>query len=254
MSMPRPRRRLDTIHLRRGTLLLGFAALIAKLFIAGEMVKYMAPALDPLTALTAIVMAVMGVVELMGGWHRAHDHGHQVDAIEQTLTCVLVLLPIGLGILVTPRALGVGALGGENVERLLVAYAPGPAPSPGATPPAPSQPITDTAGLLAYLEQSGVSGVGQRVRVAGLALRGQSQGEREFTLLRYFIAHCVADARPLALLVFASANPPVAADQWVEVEGVLGVSEREGSRLVTIVADRARPIPEPPNPYLSSSF
>jgi uncharacterized repeat protein (TIGR03943 family) len=252
MSVPPPRRRLDTIHLLRGALLLGLAALIAKLFIAGQMVKYMAPALDPLTALTGIVMAGMGVVELAGGWH--HAHGHQADAIEQVLTCVLVLLPIGLGILVTPRALGVGALGGENVERLLVAYAPGPAPSPGATPPAPSQPITDTAGLLAYLEQSGVSGVGQRVRVAGLALRGQSQGEREFTLLRYFIAHCVADARPLALLVLASANPPVAADQWVEVEGVLGVSEREGSRLVTIVAGRARPIPEPPNPYLSSSF
>lgn len=254
MSVSPERRARNTVHLLRGVLLLGFAGLIAKLFMAGEMVKYMAPALDPLTALTGVVMAVMGVMELAGGWHHAHGHGHQADAIEQALTCVLVLLPIGLGILVTPRALGAGALGGESVERLLLAYAPGPAPSPGATPPAPSRPITDTAGLLAYLEQSGVSGVGQRVRVAGLALRGEGLGEREFALLRYSIVHCVADARPLALLVVASGDPPVAADQWVEVEGVLGVSEREGSRLVTIVADHARPIPEPANPYLGSSF
>lgn len=233
--------------------MLGFAGLIAKLFVAGEMVKYMSPALDPLTALTGVVMVVMGVMELAGGWHHVHDDGSQADALEHTLTCVLVLLPIGLGILVTPRALGVGALGGESVERLLLAYAPGPAPSPAAMPPTPSRPITDTAGLLAYLEQSGVSGVGQRVRVTGLALRGGSLGTSEFALLRYLIAHCVADARPLALLVVAGERP-VAADQWVEVEGVLGMSEREGSRLVTIVADRAQPIPEPPNPYLSSSF
>jgi uncharacterized repeat protein (TIGR03943 family) len=254
MSVPRERRRRNTVHLLRGALLLGFAGLIAKLFIAGEMVKYLAPALDPLTALTGVVTAAMGVMELVGESHHAHGDGDKADAIEQTLTYVLVVLPLGLGILVTPRALGVGALGGESMEGLLLAYAPGSAPSPGATPPAPSKPIADTADVLAYLQQTGMSGVGQRVRVTGLALHGEGFGEREFVLLRYSIAHCVDDARPLALLVVASGDPTVAADQWVEVEGVLGVSEREGSRLVTIVAERARPIPEPPNPYLSSSF
>ena len=67
------------------------------------------------------------------------------------------------------------------------------------------------------------------------------------------IAHCVADARPLALLV-VSWGDPVAVDQWVEVEGVLGVREREGNGLVSIVAERVRPIAEPQNPYLGSSF
>ena len=95
--------------------------------------------------------------------------------------------------------------------------------------------------------------MGQRVRATGLALRGEGLRGREFALLRYSIAHCVADARPLALLVIGSGDP-VAVDQWVEVDGVLGVREREGNGLVSIVAERVRPIAEPQNPYLSASF
>jgi uncharacterized repeat protein (TIGR03943 family) len=241
-------------RLLRAALLFGFAALIAKLFIAGEMVKYMAPALDPLTALTAVVLAGMGLVELAGGSRHAHGDEDASDALEQSLTYVLVVLPLALGILVTPRALGAGALGGESVAGLLLAYAPGSAPAPGAGPPAPAKPIADTADILAYLQQAGVSGLGQRVRAIGLAIPSDGLGEREFALLRYSITHCVADARPLALLVVAPRDPAVTADQWVEVDGVLGAREREGDRLVSIVADRVQPIPEPPNPYLSSAF
>jgi uncharacterized repeat protein (TIGR03943 family) len=246
--------RPDAARLVRAALLLGLAGLIAKLFIAGEMVRYMAPTLDPLTALTAIVLAAMGVMELVGGARHAHDDGRGAPPIEQALTYVLVVLPLALGILVTPRALGAGALGGESVASLLLAYAPGSAPSPGTAPPAPSRAIADTPDVLAYLQQAGVTGVGQHVRASGLALGGAGLGEREFALLRYSIAHCVADARPLALLVVASGDATVALDQWVAVDGVLGLREREGSRLVTIVAEHVRPIAEPANPYLASSF
>ena len=56
----------DPGRLVRAALLLGFAGLIAKLFAAGQMVKYMTPALDPLTALTGVALAVMGAIELRG--------------------------------------------------------------------------------------------------------------------------------------------------------------------------------------------
>ena len=241
-------------HLVRGGLLLGFSALIAKLFIAGEMARYMVPTLDPLTALTGIAMGLMGVIEIAVGSRHAQGHQHQGDAVEQVLTCVLVILPLGLGLLVTPRALGAGALGGESVARLLLAYAPGPPRAEGGAPPAASRPISDTADLLSYLQQAGLSGAGQRVRATGLALRAEGLGSGEFALLRYAIAHCVADARPLALLVATPGDRALVADRWVEVEGVLAITERDGSRLVTIAAERVRPIPEPPNPYLSAAL
>ena len=248
----------DVVRRLRGWLLVGFAALIAKLFIAGEMTRYMAPALDPLMALTGVVVGAMGIVEIVARPRLREQHGeqheHSVDLIEQVLTCVLVILPLGLGLLVTPRALGVGALGGESVTRLLLAYAPGKSPAVGATPPTTAKPISDTADLLAYLQQAGMSGMGQRVRVAGLAIRDENLGANEFALLRYAITHCVADARPLALLVTAAGDRAVRADQWIEVEGVLTATERDGSQLVTIAAQRVRPTQEPSNPYLGSTL
>jgi putative membrane protein len=255
MSLLRRLRHRDRLHLLRAGLLLGFAAVIAKLFVAGQMNKYMAPALDPLTALTGVVLAVMGVVELLDGSDHAQHGEHRPDMIEETLTYLLVLMPLGLALIVTPRALDAGALGGENAASLLLAYAPGSVPSPGAEPPTPLTRITDTADLLAYLRQAGVSGIGQRVRATGLALRSETLGEREFVLLRYSVAHCVADARPVALLMITSSgNAQVPVDQWVEVDGVLGLREREGNGLVSIVAERVRLIAEPENPYLRSSF
>jgi len=242
------------VHLLRGALLLGLAALIAKLFIAGEMSKYMSPALDPLTGLTGAILALMGLLELAGDSHARDGHEHRAEPIEQILTYGLVALPLVLGLIVSPRALGAGALGGGHIERLLLAYAPGSPPSPGPSPAASRKPIEDTADLLAYLQQVGMAGIGQRVHATGLALRTEDLGERGFALLRYAIAHCVADAQPVALLVVTPGTLEFPADQWIEVEGVLGALEREGSRLVTIVAGRVRPIPEPPNPYLSSSF
>jgi uncharacterized repeat protein (TIGR03943 family) len=244
----------NVVRRLRGWLLVGFAALIAKLFIAGEMARYMAPALDPLMALSGVAVGAMGVVEIVARARPREQHEHSVDLIEQVLTCVLVILPLGLGLLITPRALGVGALGGESVTRLLLAYAPGQSPAVDATPPAASKPIEDTADLLAYLRQAGLSGTGQRVRAAGLAIRDESLGANEFALLRYAITHCVADARPLALLVREAGGRAVRADQWVEVEGVLTATERDGSQLVTIAALRVRPTPEPSNPYLGSTF
>jgi uncharacterized repeat protein (TIGR03943 family) len=236
----------------RAALLFGFAILIAKLFVAGEMVKYMAPALDPLTGLTGLVLAAMAVMELRGA-RTVHAHGSGSAGIEQALTYALVVLPIALGLAVSPRALGAGALGGEDVASLLLAYAPGGTRT-SAGPPAPARAVDDTAGLLAYLQQAGEGGVGQRVRATGLALRSEELGDGEFALLRYSIAHCVADARPVGLLVIASGEREIPVDRWVEVEGALAVRDRQGDRLVTITAERIAPIEEPRSPYLSAAY
>jgi uncharacterized repeat protein (TIGR03943 family) len=239
-------------HRVKAGLLLGWAALIAKLLLTGQMAKYMAPALDPLTALAALVLAAMGIVELLGGSHEEHRDHAPADATEQTLTIALVILPLALGFFVTPRALGAGGLG-DRVTDLILAYAPGSARDSGGIPPA-SRPIDDTADLLAYLRQVGVNGIGQRVRATGLAAFGTDLAPGEAALLRYSIAHCVADAQPLAMLVLAPANTAIAGDQWIEVEGALAVREKDGRQLVAIAAERIRQIAEPQNPYLGAQF
>jgi len=245
-----------TRHYARAALLGGFALLIAKLFLANQMVKYMSPSLDPLTALTGALLAVMAVMELRAA--RApgtHAEEHRADATEQALTGLMLALPLALGFLIAPRALGTSALGGENVADLLLSFGTGPAPAlrPTSSPPPPAAPIEDVPDLLAYLRQAGELGLGQRVRVAGLVARSLSLAPDELALLRYSIAHCVADARPLGLLVVTPDDRGWAADQWVRIEGTLARRERDGDRLVSIAAETIVPIDEPGNPYLTST-
>jgi len=263
-----------TTAFARAALLLAWAALIAKLFAAGEMVKYIAPALDPLTALTGLVLGLMGVMEGYRALrHRpdrhplvrataAHDDEHRHGAegtleatLERGLTYAVVLIPLVLGLAVAPRALGTAALGGERVTRLLLTFAPGaPGRSSTRTSAKPEEPLNEIGPLLAYLRRMGDGSVGQPVRVTGMVMRSDELGAGEFALLRYAIAHCVADARPIALLVSAPSPRELPLGQWVEIEGEVASREREGDRLVTIVAHRITPVEEPRNPYLFAVY
>jgi uncharacterized repeat protein (TIGR03943 family) len=269
------------IHLVRALVLFGFAALIAKLLLGGQMVKYLSPSLDPLSAATGIVMIVMGVLELrtastphgpvaaaddtyaqasacparsgaglnVDARHDEHDAAGRLD---QALTYGVLLIPLLLGFLLAPRALGTSGLDGETVTDLLLGFGGGSPVERGISgePPPPARPIEDVPGLLGYLHQVGDRGIGQRVRLVGMVARSESLGVDEIALVRYTIAHCVADARPLGLLVITPDVDHLATDQWVRIDGVLASRERQGERLVSIRAETVTPIEEPANPYL----
>jgi putative membrane protein len=235
--------RIDPLRLARSGLLLGLALMIAKLLATGQMAMYMSPMLDPLTALAAVLLAGMGVLELRRGT-RTRGDGAGVDRL---LTFGLVALPLLLGLFMTPRALGASAIGGENASSLVLAFAPQEKPTSAAVS---SQPIQDVSDLLAFLRRTGEAGIGQPVHAIGLVAHSPDLPPNEFILLRYMIVHCVADARPIGLLVASSDGGVWGVDQWVAIDGSLASREHSGDRLVTIVADRIVPTDEPGNPYL----
>lgn len=247
-------RNIDADRLMRALLLSGFGALIVKLLASGEMSRYMNPSLNPLTAAVGLIMLAMGGLEL-----RAAVRGEAADwtaeAVadgwtERGLTYGLVAVTLVIGLLVAPRTLDSAALAGEDLASYLLTFGPSAPVSQGSTTVVqPARPIDDLSELLSYLSRAGAGGVGQRVRVTGLVARSGGLGLDEFPLLRFMIVHCVADARPIGLLVtHVAALPEV--DQWVEVEGVISMRDRGGARLLAIEATSVRPIKEPPDPYL----
>jgi uncharacterized repeat protein (TIGR03943 family) len=222
-------------------LLLALAGVICKLLVTGQMALYMSPGLDPLSWLTALVLAVLGAVEL---WSARHLYPLPRNS-EELLTYVPVVVLLAAGAFVTPRALDSTALGGVQAARAVVAYSAAGASS--AQPP-PSA-ITDVPDLFKYLRTAGESGVGQPVRVVGMAVPDASLAPNQFVLLRYTIVHCVADAQPIGLLIEAS-EAPASSGGWVVVDGVLGVSPNQTSRLVSVRATRVLPTDEPAEPYV----
>jgi uncharacterized repeat protein (TIGR03943 family) len=238
--------RVDWVRLIRSALLLGLALLIAKLLATGQMVRYMSPALDPLSALTGALLAAMGVLELRAA---VTNREREQASVDHALTYVLVLLPLLLGLLVAPKALGSSALGGESASALVLAFA---RQSSATRDVSASEPIQDVADLIAFLRRSGDAGIGQRVHAIGLVAHSSDLQANEFVLLRYSIVHCVADAQPVGLLIVAPNEATWSTDQWVEIDGALGSRERDGDQLVSIVADRVAPTDEPTNPYLQA--
>jgi putative membrane protein len=238
--------RMDPVRLMRSALLLGLALLIAKLFASGQMARYMSPALDPLSVLAGVLLAGMGARELRAA---ATTRRNEEPGVDHALTYLLVLLPLLLGLLVSPKALGSSALGGESASALVLAFAREPSSARGVTS---SEPIQDVSDLIVYLRRVGEAGVGQQVHAIGLVARSGDLQSNEFVLLRYSIAHCVADARPIGLLIVAPQGAAWSTDQWVEIDGSLDSRERAGDRLVSIIADRIVPTEEPNNPYLQA--
>jgi uncharacterized repeat protein (TIGR03943 family) len=227
------------MHALRGALLLGLAGLIARLLLTGQMALYMSPALDPLSALTALILAMLGGVEL---WSARHLYPLPRTS-DELLTYVPAVVLLGVGAFVTPRALDSTALGGVQAARAVIAYSSAPAASTAAPP---SAPILDVPDLFTYLRTAGESGVGQPVRVLGMAVQDASLPPNQFVLLRYTIVHCVADAQPIGLLIEASEAPP-SGGGWVIVDGVLGANP---AHLVSVQASRIAPTDEPTEPYL----
>jgi putative membrane protein len=236
-------------RLARGALLLATAVVIAKLFATGQMRYYLSSSFDWLTALTAVILAIVGGLELSGAYRsRAHTvAGH--GEIDGVLALGVAAVPLLVSMFISPRALGTDALGGTQASQLVLAYAEGPPPTVSAA--APRQPIGDVPDLLSYLRQAGEGGVGQHVHVRGLVTRSGDLPDNQFVLVRYAIVHCVADAQPMGFLIAFTDGADLSANRWVEVDGTLASEPRGSDRLVAIRATQILNSDEPPDPYVS---
>jgi uncharacterized repeat protein (TIGR03943 family) len=91
---------------------------------------------------------------------------------------------------------------------------------------------------------------GQKVNVDGFVVHTSNLPANAFTLTRFVITCCAADAYPVGLPV-RSTQPrsTIPEDQWFRVQGKIATQTLNGKRQVVIQASSIQPIPEPQNPY-----
>ncbi|MDQ4095108.1 MAG: hypothetical protein M3174_02750, partial [Actinomycetota bacterium] len=104
---------------------------------------------------------------------------------------------------------------------------------------------------IAYAEESDgyarATGVTAGTEVDLVGFVDEESGPPEtFTLTRFYVSCCAADAIPFSVPVDPQANTVPSTDEWARVTGVL--EERDG-RLV-VVADAIEAVEEPDEPYL----
>ncbi|MFM7677173.1 MAG: TIGR03943 family putative permease subunit [Synechococcus sp.] len=88
--------------------------------------------------------------------------------------------------------------------------------------------------------------VGDPVRISGFVLPVPGEPPQ---LARLLVRCCLADATPVGLPVrWPAGSPRPRADQWLAVEGRMGLEQGPGGERLVVLAFRIRPIPRPARP------
>lgn len=92
--------------------------------------------------------------------------------------------------------------------------------------------------------------VGRTIQMSGFVFKEDDFNSNQLVLSRFMITHCIADASILGLLTeFEEANT-LKEDTWLEIEGVLDVTNYGGYEIPVIKATGWKVIDEPTEPYV----
>lgn len=177
-----------------------------------------------------------------------HDHGHN-----HRLTwagVALVLLPIVLGVVVPPQPLGAAAIGNREVNVTSTGSALPAAVRAAAAKDAADKNQLDWLNTFAGSAHPAEDFAGQPVDVVGFVFRDERFDANQFMVTRFVVSCCVADANVAGMVVEAPDAATLAADQWVQVRGVLAPGQLGERALPVVVAASITPVDAPPQPYL----
>lgn len=94
--------------------------------------------------------------------------------------------------------------------------------------------------------------VSLKARLTGFVLKDENLPDGYFTLARFVISCCAADARPIGLIVKYDSNLyKLFPDQWLEVRGEFAVEKINGQDKPVLILKDAKSIEIPDNPYIS---
>lgn len=91
---------------------------------------------------------------------------------------------------------------------------------------------------------------GKPVSVTGLVVHDPASTPKGyFMVIRYLVTCCIADARPVGLIVKDSSNGALKDNQWVTVSGTMGSAEDSGQKIAVVLPKTMKQV-KAGNPYI----
>ena len=178
-----------------------------------------------------------------------HDHDHDHSHALGWSGFLLISLPIILGLLVPPRPLGVAALQNREISA---------GGLDSVLPAAVGSSLVQESSERSILDWVLAFHQGERpaetdtADVVGFVYLDDAADEAAFTLTRFVVGCCAADAMAVGLPVTLAAGLPSGGEleegQWVRVVGQFAAST--GNSIPLLVAEQLEAVPEPNQPYL----
>lgn len=218
--------------------------------------------MTPAAAVVLFAMVAACLCSPPGRSHEACDcHDTSSSKVGQALCAVILMVPIGFGLVVNPRAFTMEGIRkrqvttGSKNSRLdgAIAWVLGEAKARSKSgnesieiPPNPT--VLDVMEAAADAGPAGLEG--RFVTLVGQCdLPGGPRSER-FDLFRLVVTCCVADASSVSLEVQRPPGKVPDSGSWVRVEGILKYDSQFGSTRPVLHATKIQPIPQPSDPYL----
>ncbi len=249
----------------KGLLLLGMGVFLFTRITSGTLNYYISQRFDWLTVAAVIGLMVVGasyryLLQESGQESSGRDgagedhndrHGHHHDHSHSLgwLGFLLISLPILLGLLVPPKPLGVAALQNREISAGgLDSVLPAAARS---TQVRESSERTILDWVLAF-HQGERPAETDTADVVGFIYLDNATEKAQFTLTRFVVGCCAADAMAVGLPVSLGAGltfeEALEEGQWVRVVGRFGAST--GIELPVLMAEQLEVVAEPNQPYL----
>ncbi len=231
-------------------LLAGYAWMILRLYFTGRINFYIHPDFTVLAVITGIVLvllfACIAIFSVAGrGALPHHVHG-------KWWQLMLVIIPLLLALLLPPQPLSSQAFSSRSVDNLVELALSRKVKKPAQfVLNSENRDLADWVRLFGQQTDLSVY-AGMKAKVTGFVLRDGNLPDGYFTVARFVISCCAADARPVGLLVRYNLGlyTPVN-DQWVEIRGEWQLEEVNGQIQPVLILKEAQKIDIPANPYIS---
>lgn len=233
-------------------ILSGYVWICLRLFFTGKITFYVHPDFVPLTLATGLTLLLILMLLIISLGFSSSGGKLSAGLWENKWRLMLVLIPIVLFIAFQPKALSSQAFAtrslGQTVDLGLSRSADQPVQFVLNTE---NRELIDWIRLFAQNAEPEIY-QGMKAKLTGFVLIDENLPANHFTLARFVISCCAADARPVGLTVKYNSDEfkPVS-DQWVEIKGEFVVEGINGERKAVLYLKEFKPIAMPANPYIS---
>lgn len=214
-----------------------WAGFFAFLWVTGNVTRYLGPHTQWVVVFGAIVLVGITVSQGLGLRLSRSDL-----SAGELAGLIITVLPIVLLIAIPHASLGSVAAAQKAVgPTSALSSAPNPGPSSKGSPSFID--IHYASHSAAYAARAGIA-AGDPVTLVGFVTHKQHAGS--FSLTRFYVYCCLADAVPYSVDVLAPSGIDFKDNTWLQVKGRLARSDGE----LVIRASSVKKVPQPDPPYL----
>ncbi|QPA30447.1 TIGR03943 family putative permease subunit [Thermaerobacillus caldiproteolyticus] len=269
----------------RGVLLLGFALLMFKLIVTGQIQQLIAPKMFPFIYFAMSVLFILGIIQIWRSDHKENavycecGHHEKKHPFQSLIVSVLFIVPVITGLMFSSQVLdsSVAAKRGVQIGRQPennVSSDDGTQYltelSQNETEKNPieksmnkkqlTEALTSTKkvvftnenylAILEIIHNNVKRFTGKEIELVGFVYREPDFVKEKAVIARFVVTCCVADASVYGMLASGEQLKQLNNDEWVKVTGIIDKTNYKGNILPCIKIKTVKKVKQPNEPYI----